>query len=488
MSDDIRDLSFKDFLSLVNKHDEHHSSDAYKRNATLEHLNRDSRIVSEGESKSVIQNLKRNDVEFQVYEHVFDKTYNNYCKRLPDDSDYLRDEKGGLVYYTHEEKIALLGENRYAYEHSVVRKDTGEIVAETSDDWNCLLYLVAKEYQGFGLANVLLEKQQERHPYRHTGGFTPNGENGYRRFYTSQIRKAMRDGYYSRSVREGRMSKDRCLDILKSADVYNWIKYDETIQSSPEYKKNVLEVYGLTNSDLEKDHNYLNTMKIRSTSPESFAVTKCNYCKPENLVLYVDGGTAILYDKNIYEQVIDDRGIAINNEFFFEQAIKGYVHNGGVMTSDTPERIYGLYAINEAVEKYMHVVALNLSLNEELIVDRDQLHLIKELPLADKLEFGDYIGKTTVKLKEPTFDLKPLAAYESLVRKNRDNKYGDKFCVIHERAYGIAESHKNEIRFYEAPELSFEEKLQQHRSRPAISSPPLNNAVQTRKAKTRLTL
>lgn len=477
----VRDLTLSEYMEIVNRHNESHPDTAYKSNANLDHLNRTTKIGEEFKTESNIQNVIRRGIEFQIFETSFDKASNKYCKRTEDGSDYLRDDGGNLIPYSFDEKVKMLGESRFEIEHEIRLKDTGQIVASTEDDWNCLLYIVAEEYQGFGLAGLLLDKHHEVRPFRHTGGFTPSGERGFERFYKSKIREAMREGYYSRSVRDGVMTTGGVKAILESADVYNWLKDEPAFKENSRYRESVLSRLNLDDSVFSMEHNYLNDNKFRMTNPESFSKNNLNFSKPENLVMYVEGATAILYDKTIYDLISDTNGVGINNEFFFEKAIKGYVYNGGIMTPNTPDKIYGFYAENEMIEKYMHVVALNLSIGEELMIRPEQLELFKSLPFADKLEFGSCLDFTTVKLNSPSMNLDSISRYESHVRGISDNKFGEKFNLVHEGAYALAEENENSLKFHQAPELTFEEKLKQHLDRPSISTVPLNNATARKK-------
>lgn len=459
-------LSRKEYFNLTNPKDERHDSGSYETQ-DIEKYQKSMAFGFEHDkiTSTKVQTFKRNGREFGVYLETKDMMDHDVYKRTEDGSEWLRDENDQLVKYGDEEKLEYLTSRgrRYLYEHHIKDESNGLIVANTQDEWGCLLYHVAAPYEGFGLGTTLLEFDQKVHPYRHSGGYTPEGERGAVRFHANQVRKAMASGKYSQMVRDGKMTAKDAIDILRSANVINWVKEIPDDQYN-KYKGIYDERAKQCGMSRDASGSYVRGTFNRSRLPDVEAKFDLGIGKAKNLVMAVEDNCAILYDKTLYSIIHGEKSLPSNSETFWsEKAIMGYVYIGGVYNNDEPPRIYGLYAQNEKIEKFMMNVAANLWVGEELRVTPEQRALLRGLPEASFSERQD-IDRKYMTLESPTMDLDMYKRHELLIQKQLGDKWGEKRGIIGEIAYGLAEDHKNELRFFNPKPEQLQDKLVESKS------------------------
>lgn len=404
------EITYSDYLKVVNQHNEHHPSSAYQF---------DTKKLNEfhkpNEYADLINQFTIMGIQFELREKKIDRHQFDYVARDKEDN-ILRDEQGTALLMTLEEKKVMI-KNQFCYEHAIIRSDTKEIVAETSDEWGCLLITTASEYRGFGLGTRLLEKNQERHPLRHTGGFTPSGQNLFRTTYQRQVAKALGMGHYRKAYLAGTYTFDEIKEILVEAGVV--AKYVE--QEKEKYQKK-----GVNPDFIEK----FSRKKINDNNID------LSMKNPGNWLLHCDGNFAILYDKAIFT-LLKERE---RYEHFIEKAIKGYVYVGGVYDQDSIPRLFRLHAENEKIRCFMTELMLNESIGSKIRMTKDDISLMRN-HLGDKLFFKKIprseLFETSV--LEPTLiNTKVMTFVERKTRASLDS-YDEAWHQIQEIAYSLGE-------------------------------------------------
>ncbi|CAH7419876.1 hypothetical protein VCHA53O466_50370 [Vibrio chagasii] len=471
MHPEIHTLTLKEYFKLTNPKNEYHDSGSYETKPIGGYQDFMKRGFGYDKvTHEKVKTVKRHGLLFTVYKDVQDMMDHPLHKRTDDGSEWEKDENGKLIEYNQGDKLRILTErdSRYRYEHHIVNDETGEIVANTQDEWGCLLYNTATEYAGFGLGGLLLEADHEVHPFRHSGGYTPEGYAGAARFHEAEVRKALASGKYSKMVFCGEKTVSDVQDILRSANVINWLKempedkYSKYKEIYDERGKSV----GLSRN--QDDGRYSKGKMISCRLPDAKARFDLSMNKASDLVLAVEENSAILYNKKIYDVIHNEDSLPSESaQYWHEKAIKGYVYVGGVYDPTATPRIHGVYAERPEVEKLMFSVALNLWSGDKLRVTPEQRALIRALPDMEITEEQDLDYKY-VTLDKATMNLASFCREELRVQKVMGDKWGEKRGIIGELAYGLAEEFENEARFFNSKpddlkdlvvESEFEKKL-----------------------------
>lgn len=450
-------LSKREFYERTNPKREYHDSDAYSNN-TVDSIDSLMKFLDDDDklTHTTLNRFKANGLRFRLVQTKEDLANRNYSKRglnADGEMDYIRDENGDLIPLSHDEKLEMIernGWNRYEYEHRVYDEQTGKCVANTQDEYGCLLFIVADEYKGFGFGQKLLEADFAVNDYRHSGGYTPSGQKSTDLFYDSQIRKAMAHGEFSKMVRSGEKSVEEVKDILKAANVRNWYKHvsKEELAKYPDYyDKAALDRNGLTLEQVLLKGEYIPAKHSRCKLPDRANQTDFSFGAVKDMLLYNDGNSAVLYDKKFLKLAQDQNHISKFDSRFLDEAILGYVYIGGVYDPRATPKLHGFYAKSPALEKFMHTVALNLYEGDKFRVTPEQRAVIRSLDLEGVTETQD-VEKCYVSLSGSTLDVKRMGDMERLVSKIEGDRYGEAHMLMRERAYALSEGESELVRFY----------------------------------------
>jgi hypothetical protein len=90
----------------------------------------------------------------------------------------------------------------------------GRTVARAENEWGATLILVADEYKGKRLGQVLGEIWYGYNPKFQSGGFTPAGQKSALRMWENRVRELIANGTYSDLLRAGTITAARIRDIL----------------------------------------------------------------------------------------------------------------------------------------------------------------------------------------------------------------------------------------------------------------------------------
>lgn len=410
--EDIKNITFKDYLKIVNPDNTRHSSEAYSFDT--EKLNEH---MEASQFPILINNFTQNGLDFQLREKIIDRAEGQFYKtqevkiQLSDDEFFydtvpMKDKNNEYVYLTLDEKIEMLGNRRYEYEQCIYNKTENLIVGYTADEWNCLLVVVGSEFKGLGLGIRLFEANRKRHPTRHSGGYTPAGEKTEYKHYCNVIKKALSEGYYTKSINNETLTKEQVLKILTSANIVK----DETY--IPEKKK-------------VKNDNNLNLKK-----EEDFLVNISNNC-------------IIIYNKDIFK-MLDEYNNSDNQSlnYFLEKAIIGYAHITDFnMIHENSSQLLNINSDSFIINQKMIELFLNIELEHGLIKIKPE-HL-KYLEGLD-VELNHDKEHTYCQLKHRTIDDIQIQLYNIVENsfRNKHDEYDEKWCQIQEMAYQLGNYEK----------------------------------------------
>lgn len=457
MSTPIFTLQKSEFYERTNPKREYHDSDAYSNNS-VESVDSLMKFL-DGNDKlthKTLNRFKANGLRFKLVQTKEDLANRNYSKRGLDQDgqmDYVRDENGDLIPLTYDEKLEMIKRNgweRFQYEHRIYDEQSGKCVANTQDEYGCLLFIVSDEFKGFGFGQKLMDADFAFNGYRHSGGYTPSGQKSTDLFYDSQIRKAMANGEFSKMVRSGEKSIEYVKDLLNSANVQNWYKNisKAEVEKYPDYyNKASLDRNGLTIEQARQCGNFLPAKHSRCQLPDQKNQTDFSFGAVKDMLLYNDGNSAVLYDKKFLKLAKDQNHISKYDSRFLDDAILGYVYIGGVYDTNETPKLYGFYAKNPALEKFMHSVALNLYEGDKFRVTPEQRAVIRSLGLEGVSETQD-LEKCYVSLQGTTLDVKRMGEMERIVSKIEGDRYGEAHMLMRERAYALSEGQTELVRFY----------------------------------------
>lgn len=408
---DIKKITFSEYLDIVDPDRIKHSSSAY--NYDTEKLNQ---FVKKDDFPNILKQFEQNGLRFQLREKKVDLAEQQYIKTetVPlknDKGEILKDKKGNTIYdtihsrdenfnlihYSFEEKIELLGKNRFQYEHCIYNQTEDIIVGYTADEWNCLLVVIAEEYQNLGLGLRLLAANREKDPNRYSGGYTPAGKNSEYSHYCSIIKKALTEGYYTKSINEGILSKEKTFEILKSAGIIE----DEI--------------------SIKKNKSKKQTINL-------------NFIDSDDLLVSITDGTVIVYNKNIFDLIENQNQYNNPNlDFFINKCILGYGHISE-FPKDNITQLLDLEGRNFEIKKKILEILLNLEYQHSHVkIKLEHQELLEGLDydiISDK-EYKYY------RLKERTLSDIQISLYnlvENTFRNNKD-EYDEKWCIIQELAY-----------------------------------------------------
>lgn len=409
----ISSLTWKDYHSVINSTNKRHPSDAY--DYTLAKYERFAGYDdSKKDNEELIQQSVFEGIRVNFYRVPTDKRDFQYVKH-DEDGNILRDEKGEVTYFTKEELEKKFEGRLITYDIRARLADTGQVIAQSQDEWGAQLFTTARELRGLGIGSKLKELYLQEHPEYQSGGLTNSGYNLAFRSYQKEVQKALQSGEYTQAVKNGDMDASRVKEILASADI---------IGQDGEYKRN----------------------RRRSKIEDS---GKYNMKDPADLALIVGDNYAILYNKKIIELEKKQEDIPV----LTNQGIAGYCYVGGVYdTSHAPPKLFRNYGQNEKIEKFMAEVALNTMVGYDVQVHQDDLHLLPDRVLEsasmEKIKFSQY---TKVNLPELTIKSLPILREASEAYFRKHDPYQEAMTLIQESASALAE---------EAFERELEEKKQ----------------------------
>lgn len=404
-------LTFTEYLKEINPKNESHPDSAYS-NVSLESMNS---YNSPEEYSTLLYRFKNCGVEFQMKQKTIDMTDESYVKH-DKDGDILRDEKGLAICYTKEELIKKIKkENRYKYENAIVETKSQKVIAFTSDEWGCLLVQVANEYLGMGLGEKILTEQRKKNPFRHSGGFTPDGQRTIFKVYQNKIKDFMINGGYSKAVMNGEININQVKRILNSALITKKHLSNEKIEYISKYK---IETYReRINKKKEKEQLY-------------------DLSDPKDILLHTDKNVVYLYNKKLFKIIGNDNNYPEN---FIEKGMFGYAYIGGTYHTESTPKLFRIYAKNDKIKSFLIEVALNLFENEKINIFDEDWNSISD-NLKSKLLINKKEGSmTSVVLENKTMDNLDILNFIDRKFRKENDVYDEKWTIIQERMYALAE-------------------------------------------------
>jgi hypothetical protein len=372
-------MTFSDYYKLVNPQDKFHPSDAYDVN--VEKLNK---YETPNDYQNLVNTITINNIVFEIREKVDDRWDKKYVKTDPD-NNVIRSENGEIIYMSESEiQVMIPAETRYDYEYAAIRKDTGEIVGKTENEWGTLLIMVAQEYRNFGFGTLLVNLKRSKTPQKSSGGFTRAGLRNFRRVHSQMVRDYMQSGFYSYLVKNNIITASKVREIVSSI---------LPKQQKPDVKN-------------------LNTKN------------------PEDWVMMTDDGSSyvITYDKKIYQFSRDEID---HNDYWIEQFIISMVGIGG---SDTFTYIDRKYGPTNIVSKSIEIL-INGEYPNPIYLEEDEYNILNKTKIKTEKVTKD--NKTMYKcwVDKPSINLSKIVNQEKSIRK----KY-DEYDELKTRIQEIAES------------------------------------------------
>jgi hypothetical protein len=202
-------LTQDELYRIVNSTDKSHPSSAYRFSVNSE----TSELYHKNDYPELLQNRIINGIRFEFRINRKDKTENSYVK-TDSDGEILRGEDKQPIYYTKQELLKRFANNRYEYSVGVFVGD--KYIGGCDDEWRCVLYRVADEYQGFGLGTILAKIAWGLEPGKTSGGFTAAGYRTFQSMHREAVREYLQTGMYSYLIKTGQISKEKVQQIIGS--------------------------------------------------------------------------------------------------------------------------------------------------------------------------------------------------------------------------------------------------------------------------------
>ena len=375
----VKEIGFmtkEEFLEYSNPGDKHHPSNAYEGNFDLWNIKRpstygevkvrftiysasffnDGGIIIKRDDKEIAlisNNILYHDGNFSPQEipNTFFNTlftskenFNiSYTKSIPvkyigkhiskylDNSSHVLDEFGNLINTidTRVGRIRIMSETKPENNIGatiVLITDKDHIVGMASSEWGATLVQVSPEYRGIGLGQMLSEIWYRYNPSYESGGFTPDGELTALRRWSSRVRELLANGTYSKLTKEGKITKEKTIQILSEleerpkpkkikpkgtqpkkkinlmlhADDYIFYIYDSNFFESND-ESDIL-AYGFLRES-ENIGFFLFRMEYEEKFGEILLMMVLQFLRNENEKLYVGKGYRDFFDEEIIENI-----------------------------------------------------------------------------------------------------------------------------------------------------------------------------------------
>ncbi len=420
MNSKVEHLTYEEYYQIINPREEFHYN-AYKNNKLENYSNPE-------EFPKTVNRFISYGLKFEIREQQIDLREKNYYK-LDENKNPMRDEHGEIIFLTMEEKEKKFPEDkRYVYEHAILDVKKNKIVAETQDEYGCLLITVANEYRGMNVGQHLLNYHRTMYPYRYSGGHTETGQKAFFRSYQEKISKYLASGNYTKDLKENLIEMPRIKEIVKSAQLSKNVieKLEE------EFKKYNLEYKSFHSQKQEKKELSKNT--------------SYDFTDPRDFALHIDEGCfAILYNKKAFELLNTNQ----EKDFFIEQGLLGYVYIGGVYHSDSVPKLFRLHGINDKVKSFMIDLALHMSYQEPIRIFAEDLPYLSEKSKGNISHSMIDNGMMQVTLEKKYMENLDFMHQYNLQYRKRVDPFEEKFTIMHEKLSAMTDfelDHKDQIK------------------------------------------
>ena len=327
-------LTMKEYYSFVNPNGKSHPSTAY--DADIEDLNKYESDIKD--YPKLINNLTIKGLKFEVRAKVINTYTDNKYVKYDKEGEQVR-INGELQYFTPEE-LETLGKKKWEYNFVIFEKEINKIVGRVQDEWGCVLIMVAREYRGFGLGNVLYNLVLEYQPEKTSGGFTQSGYDACQRAYSNYIREKVKSGYYNQLLKSKQISLQRVKEIIDSA----------------------------------KLSNYNPKSKISFSDKTNFGIDRKQW------VLFSENGEFILYDKRLKDHYKEE------DDYWSDKFFIGMIYASTSEFDSKYNRVHSFGGINDYVKQYLLMCQLTecRKHKEELLLNQEQLDLLDKKAIKVK--------------------------------------------------------------------------------------------------------
>lgn len=287
---------------------------------------------------------------------------------------------------------------------AVINED-GLVVGYASNEWGATLIVVAKEYRGNGLGQILKKIWSKNNPGFTSGGFTMAGLQNLKKYWASEVSEALSSGIYSYAIRNNIITKDKLDKILKK---YYELGFDKKTNFSE------LDVKNDNNQNAEQDGKIL-------------------------IHILEDFLGFILYNSNFFKEH-DDKYILGYGNLSYNEHIGWYIYKIEYdnSASEKSERII-LECARQRGIKYLYndsgysdYISLNgISEVEEISINKAEVQEITVESTQDK-EY-DYIKINDSTYKNLISEMREEKNYRNNIFKNRLSNEEETYTLL-ERA------------------------------------------------------
>lgn len=252
-----------------------------------------------------------------------------------------------------------------------ILNEEGMVVARGQDEWGATLIIVAEEYRGKKLGQIIGKYWYKFNPNSVSGGFTAAGKANAIKLWAKRVREISAWGWFSELYKQGRLTKERINEILAG----------------------------------------LGERKVFKEEPAKKPTQK-------QILVYVDDPTFVVYDSRF----LDDPHAEDSDK---------YIVAYGYMGSDTHK---GVYFFRLEYERAYHKLATYVGLqmardSGDPLYNGEGYSDVLELEGLDHIQQdGDYVSLT-----KDVIPLKQMGRLEKTIRK-QDDRYGEKKTLLLEQA------------------------------------------------------
>jgi len=293
---------------------------------------------------------------------LYRKKYSNLVQRIKSKGDFYEIRSKNPLQKNKGDTIAIFNGDGYK-------------VASAQDEWGATLIVVAQEYRGRGLGQLVGKLWYQWNPDYKSGGFTQSGQANALKLWESRVREFLALGWYTQLIRDGRLTKDQLKKILSGL---------------PGRKPTVKEVAPIS----------------KKTPPTS----------PSEVLFYVDVDMFVIYDQTFFTDP-DDKYIYAHGFLRNDSSVGSYVYS---LDYDRSFHKMATYAILQLARDLKEPLFDGKGTHYSDLLELQGLNYIKRE--------GDYI-----ELTKNVLPMKLLGQKEKLIRKKLDS-YNEKYTLLLEMA------------------------------------------------------
>ncbi len=278
--------------------------------------------------------------------------------------------------------------------------DEDRIVGSLQDEWGTVLIMVPHDYRDFGIGKQLSDLALKYHADKDSGGFTFAGYSSYKKAHARAVQEAIANGTYTSLVRDGKMTKERVIEIVSSVD-----------------KKSINKLKFDTSGNVTTDSK-------------------------DWLLYHQDDAEFIIYDKRLIEHYKNGELNVTANDYWTEKFLIGVAYFQDMSSNSksigfNPARIFKLHGKDNIKKFLLECLHTQMRDDYDRLVFRPEEISVPESDAYTVEPVSSLKPFMSIKFKEqPSLDYRKLALAEAKYRKPLD-KYGEFENTLREFADSI---------------------------------------------------